>query len=131
MRLLSLFLIFTIMVCYSGGVCSAVVLVAEESEQPSTHCEMMNHAEADESDASQVLFQSADSTDSSVSLCCYEALTNSSTDYNITNIGQEVLYILDLPTSLDNRKPKSKDSIIAKSTHDPPDIYLSVSRFLL
>lgn len=119
------------MVCYSGGVCSAVVLVAEESEQPGTHCEMMNHAEADKSDASQVLFQSADSTDSSVSPCCYEALSNSSTDDNSTNIGQEVLYILDFATILDNRKPKSKDSINARSTHNPPDIYLSVSRFLL
>ena len=131
MKLLSLFLTFSILVCYSGGVCSAAVLMAQASEQSSTHCEMMNHAEADMSDASQVLFQSADSTDSSDSLCCYEALTNSSTGDNIANIGQEVLYILDLPTSLDNRKPKSKDSIIATSTHDPPDIYLSVSRFLL
>lgn len=119
------------MFCYSGGVCSAVVLVADESEQPSTHCEMMNHAEADESDASQVLIQNADSTDTSDSLCCYEALTNSSPDDNITNIGLEVLFILDLPTSLDKRDSQSTDLKFARSTHDPPDIYLSVSRFLL
>ncbi len=131
MRFLSLFLIFTIMVCYSSGICSEAFFVSENVEQPSTHCEMMNHAEADESDASQVLIQSADSTDSSDSFCCYEALTNSSPDDNMTDIGQEILFILDLPNALDNRKFKSKDSIITRSTHDPPDIYLSVSRFLL
>ncbi len=131
MRLLSLFLIFSIIVCYSSGICSAAVFVFETAEQTGNHCEMMNHAEADESDASQVLIQSADSTDLSDYLCCYEALTNSSPEDNITNIAQEVLFILDLPNPLDNRKSKSKDSIITRSTHDPPDIYLSVSRFLL
>lgn len=119
------------MVCYSGGVCSAVVLVAEESEQTSTHCEMMNNSEADGSDASQVLIQSAEPTGSSNSLCCYEVLTNSSQDDNIGNIAQEVLYILDLPNSLNNRNTKSTDLIIFGSSHDPPDIYLSVSSFLL
>lgn len=119
------------MVCYSGGVCSAVVLVADETEQTGMHCDMMNHSEADTSDESQVLLQSTEPTDSSNSLCCYEALTNSSLDDNIGNSVQEVLYILDLPTSLDNRKSKSTYLIIARSSHDPPDIYLSVSRFLL
>ena len=131
MRFLSLFLICSIMVCYSGGVCSAVVLVAEESEQTSTHCEMMNHSEAYTSEASQVLIQSAEPTDSSNSLCCYEALTNSSLDDNIGNSVQEVLYILDLPTSLNHRNSKSTDLIITRSAHDPPDIYIYVSRFLL
>lgn len=119
------------MVCYSSGICSAAFFVSENAEQTSNHCDMINHAEADDSDASQVLIQGADSTDSSDSLCCYEGLTNSSPEDNITNIAQEVLFTLDLPNSLDNRKSKFKDSIITRSTHDPPDIYLSVSRFLL
>ena len=132
MRLLSLFLIVSIMVCYSGGVCSASVLVADETEQTGSHCEMMNHSQSDKSVESQMLIQSAKSTDSSNSSCCYEALTSSSPIKESTNyMNPKVLYVLELPTSIFYKVSRSTDQTFAGSAHDPPDIYLSVSRFLL
>jgi len=130
MRFLSLFLIFSLALCYSG-VCSATNLIADSADQTGSHCGMANHDGADSSDESQVLIQNVNTADSQHTQCCYEGLTNSSIEDNLANKALEVLYLLDLPTPLETSNSKSINLIITKSVHDPPDIYLSVSSFLL
>jgi len=129
MRFISLFLIFNVALCYSG-VCSATLFVAEGTANMGSHCEMANH-DADKSDESQVLFQYPSTHDSENTQCCYDVLTNSSTQDNSTYKALDVLYLLDLPTSQQTSSSRSIDLILTKRVHDPPDIYLSVSSFLL
>ena len=130
MRFISLFLIFNIALCYSGF-CSATVTVAERTEAMGSHCDMVNHEAADSSDESKVLIQNTSTTDSEYSQCCFEGLTNSSVEDNLEYKALEVLYLLDFPSYLDAINPKNIDLIITRSAHDPTDIYLSVSSFLL
>ncbi len=130
MRFISLFLIFNIALCYSG-VCSATASVAERTEAMGSHCDMTNHAAADSADESQVLIQNTNATDAENSECCYEGLTNSSIEVNLDKNILAVLYLLDFPGSLDSNNSKNIDLITTRSSHDPPDIYLSVSSFLL
>ncbi len=130
MRFVSLFLIFNIVLCYSG-ICSATVLGAESTDTLGSHCEMVNHGETDNSDESQVLIKSSNTTDSENSECCYEGLTNSPVEADLDQNMLVVLYILDFPSYLDSSNSKNIDLINTKSSHDPPYIYLSVSSFLL
>ena len=130
MRLLSLFLIFNVALCYSG-VCEATGLNADSAKETSSHCDMVNHGAGDSSDESQVFIQDVSNADSQNSHCCYEVLTNSSVDDNLAGQAFDVLYLLDFPASIKDGNSKTIDLIITKSTHDPPDICLSVSSFLL
>lgn len=130
MRFISLFLIFSLVLCYSG-VCSATVFVAESADTMGSHCETANHSETDNSDESQVLIQNSNTANIENSECCYEGLTNSPIEADLDQNILVVLYLLDFPSYLDSNNSKNIDSITTKSFHDPPDIYLSVSRFLL
>ena len=130
MRFVSLFLIFNIILCYSG-ICSATVLEAESTNTLGSHCEMVNHDATDSTDESQVFIQNASATDCDNSQCCYETLTNSSIETDLVQNILVVLYLLDFPSYLDSNNSKNIDLITTKSSHDPPDIYLSVSSFLL
>ncbi len=130
MRFLSLFLIFSLALCYSGAY-SFANLHADSAKGVGSHCDMTNHNAADATDESQVSIQNASAVDLENSQCCYEGLTNSAIENNIGNKALDVLYLLDFPTSLDTGNSKSIDSTFTKSIHDPPDIYLSVSSFLL
>lgn len=129
MRFISLFLVLNIVLCYSG-VCLATV-VPQEADQISSHCDMVDHGTQDSSNESQIVIQDANSDDSESSQCCYEGLTNSLVLDNIGYKSLEVLYITDLPSSLETNNSRLIDLIFTKSIHDPPDIYLSVSSFLL
>ena len=130
MRFISLFLIFNIVLCYSG-ICSATVLIAESSDEMGSHCDMTNHSAADSTGESQVLIQNTSATDAENSECCYEGLTNSSIEVNLDKNILAVLYLLDFPDHFDSNNSKNIDLINSSSSHDPPDIYLSVSSFLL
>ena len=130
MRFISLFLIFNIALCYSG-ICSATVFVAEGTDQMGSHCYMANPDVVNSSDEFQVLIQNPNTTDTENPQCCYEGLTNSSVEDSLDKNILAVLYLLDFPTSLETSNSKSTDLIITRSFHDPPDIYLSVSSFLL
>jgi len=130
MRFISLFLIFNIALCYSG-ICSETVFATEDAERMSSHCEMANHGETDNSDESQAIIKSSNTTDSENSECCYEGLTNSPIEADLDQNILVVLYLLDFPSYLDSNNSKNIDLITTKSSHDPPDIYLSVSSFLL
>ena len=96
-----------------------------------SHCYMANPDVANSSDEFQVLIQNTSTTDTENSQCCYESLTNSSVEDSLDKNILAVLYLLDFPTSLETSNSKSTDLIITRSFHDPPDIYLSVSSFLL
>ena len=96
-----------------------------------SHCDMANPDVANSSDEFQVLIQNPNTTDTENSKCCYEGLTNSSVEDSLDKNILAVLYLLDFPTSLETSNSKSTDLIITRSFHDPPDIYLSVSSFLL
>lgn len=113
------------MICYSG-ICSATSLIAETNSNMGSHCNM-----GDSSDEHQVVIQNASTADCEISQCCYETLTNSSIDDNSGYKTSDVLYLIDFPTSLNKNSSKSIDLIFTRSVHDPPDIYLSVSSFLL
>ena len=130
MRFLSLFLIFNVVLCYSG-VCSAIAFEAKSAETMGSHCDMVNHDAGDSTDESQVLIQNTSTTETENSECCYEALTYSSIEYNSTYKALDVLYLLDFPNSLETNNSKNIDLIITRRAHDPPDIYLSTSSFLL
>ena len=130
MRFISLFLIFNIILCYSG-ICSETVFATEDAQRMSSHCEMVNHGETDNSDESQVFIKNASATDCDNSQCCYETLTNSSIEADLDQNILVVLYLLDFPSYLDSNNSKNIDLITTRSAHDPPDIYLSVSSFLL
>ena len=130
MRFLILFLIFNMVLCYSG-ICSATAFMTESTDQMGSHCDMTNHNTADSTDESQVLIQNAGTSDLQSSQCCYEGLTNSSIENNLSYKALDVLYLLDIPTSLDTSNSKSIGLLFTKSVHDPPDIYLSVSSLLL
>ncbi|MGB3363936.1 MAG: hypothetical protein WBB48_04085 [Thermodesulfobacteriota bacterium] len=130
MRFLSLFLIFSLALCYSG-VCSATVLITESTDEMGSHCEMANHDSGDSSDEAQVLIQNDNSNDIENSECCYDGLTNSSVEVNLGKNILAVLYLLDFPDHFESNSSKNIDLINTSSSHDPPDIYLSVSSFLL
>ncbi len=130
MRFLSLLLIFSLALCYSD-VSSATILNADSAGERGYHCNMTNHHDADNSDKSQVFIQNASTADLQHFQCCSEVLTNSSIKDNLGYKALEVLYFLDFPTSLETSNSKSIDSIITKCVHSPPEIYLSVSSFLL
>ncbi len=130
MRFISLFLIFNIALCYSG-ICSATVFVAEGTDQMGSHCDMANPDVANSSDESKVLIQNPNTPDTKNSNCCYEGLTNWSVEGSLDKNLLAVLYLLDFPSYLDAINSKNIDLIITRSSHDPPDIYLSVSSFLL
>ena len=130
MRFLSLFLIFNIALCYSG-ICSATVFEAISAGTMGSHCDMTNHNAADSTDESQVFIQNAGAADLENSQCCYEGLTNSSIEVNLDKNILVVLYLLDFPSYLDSNNSNNIDLIPTRSSHDPPDIYLSVSSFLL
>jgi hypothetical protein len=127
MRFLSLLLIFSLALCYSD-VSSARILNADSSGERGYHCGMTNHHD---SDKSQVFIQNVNTADLQHFQCCSEVLTNSSIKDNLGYKALEVLYFLDFPTSLETSNSKSIDLRITKCVHSPPDIYLSVSSFLL
>lgn len=130
MRFLSLLLIFSLVLCYSG-ICSATDLIADSTVVTSSHCDMANHDDADNSDESQVLIQDINTADSQNAHCCYEGLTNPSIDDNLINNNLVVVFLLDFPDFLETTNSNSIDFIFTQRVHGPPDIYLSVSRFLL
>ncbi len=130
MRYVCLFLIFNMALCYSG-VCSETVFEAISAETVSSHCDMVDHDAANSTDESKVLIQNANTADTETSQCCYEVLTNSSMEVNLDKNILAVLYLLDLPSYLDSNNSNNIDLITTGSSHDPPDIYLSVSSFLL
>lgn len=130
MRFISLFLIFSLALCYSG-VCSATVLVAESADTVRSHCDTVDHNANDSSNESQVLIKSSNTTDSENSECCYEGLTNSPIEADLDQNILVVLYLLDFHDHFDSKISKNIDLINSSSSHDPPDIYLSVSSFLL
>jgi hypothetical protein len=92
---------------------------------------MTNHNAADSTDESQVSIQNASTIDLENSECCYEGLTNSSVEVNLDKNILAILYLLDFPDHFDSKISKNIDLINSSSSHDPPDIYLSVSSFLL
>jgi len=116
--------------CYSG-ICSATVFMTESTDQIGSHCDMANHDAAYSSDNSQLFIQNVSTFDLQSSQCCYEGLTNSSIENNLAYKALDILYLLDIPTSLGTGNSKSIGLIFTKNVHDPPDIYLSVSSFLL
>lgn len=130
MRFLSLFLILNIVLCYSG-ICFAGVSSDEGTEEMSSHCEMKNHSDDTGSEASQYILESLNRSDSDNSQCCYEGLTNSSVKVDLDGSMLAVLCILDVSEHLESNSSRKIDYINTGNFHDPPDIYLSVSRFLL
>ncbi|GJM16014.1 MAG: hypothetical protein DHS20C13_13410 [Thermodesulfobacteriota bacterium] len=92
---------------------------------------MGNHSGADSADEAQALIQNSSSTDIENSECCYEGLTNSSIEVNLDKNILAILYLLDFPDHFDSKISKNIDLINSSSSHDPPNIYLSVSSFLL
>ena len=122
--------VVSVTLCYSG-ICTAMISVANGPEEISTHCHTDNHSKVDNSDDSQLFIQNASTADLQYFQCCSEVLTNSSIEDNLGYKALEVLYFLDFPSYLDSNNSKNIDLIITRNSHDPPDIYLSVSSFLL
>ena len=130
MRLLSLLVVVSVTLCYSG-ICTAMISAANGPKEISTYCHTDNHSKVDNSDDSQLFIQNASTADLQHFHCCSEILTNSSVEDSLDKNLLAVQYLLDFPSYLDAINPKNIALIITRSYHDPPDIYLSVSSFLL
>lgn len=116
--------------CYSG-ICSATDLIVDSTTEMSSHCDSVNHDASNSSDASQAYIEDIDITDSQNYECCFNGLTNSSIDDNLTSNDLVVVSLLDFHDILQTNNSKYSDLTFTHRTHDPPDIYISVSRFLL
>ena len=127
-RFFSLFLVVNILVCY-GGFCRDSFASADSARvKPDSDCRSMNH-ENDKTaneNSSRIINNSAN-TDSS---CCSESLTNTYPDLNakieIVSIDRTQ------PAILNNGKDhlqKLRDNSLRE--HDPPDLQISNSTFLL
>ena len=129
MRYLHLFLIFSLFVCYSGICGDTAHSEASSSEAPES-CHGMEHEMAD-TDVVDITLSQNGKQDTHESPCCLETLLNSSPDENVS-IEFTLAQILPLkelyPQTFKSIK-SSKDRLCRE--HDPPDLQISYSSFLL
>ncbi|MEQ9620119.1 MAG: hypothetical protein RIG61_13240 [Deltaproteobacteria bacterium] len=128
MRALSLFLIFSLLICY-GGLCRDGLALFTPSEAKSSEgCHNMNQ------DSEQTPTQAHDSTINNpviiASSCCFDSLLNAESGQSakVDRILVHKIRVANLNTSISYLK-KSKD--LSQREHDPPDLQISNSTFLL
>jgi hypothetical protein len=127
-RFFSLFLVVNILACYGGFYRNTFASTDPARVKPMSGCHLMNHENnkpANEN-SSRIINDSAN-TDSP---CCSESLTNTHPDLNakieIVSIDRTQ------PAILNNGKDhlkKQRDNSLRE--HDPPDLQISNSTFLL
>lgn len=126
MKFLHLFLIINFVICYAG-ICGDTARAAFALPEAAESCHSMGH-DKDASDNTQIATEKESVQDSP---CCLETLVNSSPDellgpeLSVT----EVLPIISLNSDLSISEKVLHDPL--SRGHDPPDLQIYFSTFLL
>jgi len=125
MRYLHLFLILNIIVCYAG-ICGDTAHAATSTSQAAESCHEMAGA-----DANDIVLNDSGQENVQDSPCCLDYLTSSSSgEYsNAVFTITEILPVLELHSTNLAIKKVSQDQLLRG--HDPPDLQVSYSTFLL
>ncbi len=123
-----LFLAVSLFVCY-GGLCrDALASIKPVSGKANPGCHSMSHGgeKAESAGIGQKIVNPA----ASISSCCYDSLLNAPVDYSAA-VGQILVQII----TIENLNSNAYYSIMAQDRslreHDPPDLQISNSVFLL
>ena len=128
MRVLSLFLAFSLFICY-GGLCRDGLALSTPSEAESqAGCHNMNHGS--EQTGIQAHNSKINNSVVNASSCCSESLLNADSDQSakVDRILVRKIPIANLNTNISHPN-RSKD--ISHREHGPPDLQISNSTFLL
>lgn len=124
MRIFYIYLIFNIIFCYAV-VCNSYVTFAASSDGAKVGCHQMDHGNSEVNDSK---LEQNDEANSELS-CCSEILTNKTFDQYVKT------YYRDLPrSSVQLFLVNSQDNPVYKrsqSEHDPPDLLILNSSFLI
>lgn len=127
-RFASIFIIVNLLLCYSGFYHGAFALLKPSSHEVSSGCHSMNHSynKTESGDVNHIINQSTGRT----SYCCYDGLLGASVDLS-ANIDHVLVHTI----TVDNLNSNSSYSKITQHRslreHDPPDLQISNSVFLL
>lgn len=129
MRYLHLFLIFNVIVCYAG-ICGNTVYAVTSSPEAAESCHSMDHETAGAENGDIVIIGSG-KEDVNDSPCCLDSLLSSSPDEysNAVFTITEILPVIELHSTNLASKKLTQDRFI--SEHDPPDLQVYFSTFLL
>lgn len=127
-RFLSLFLVVNVLVCYGGFFRSAIASEGSTQVKSSSGCHSISHEtnKTGNENAPKII----NNSDNNNISCCFESLTNTHPDLNakieIISIDKTQLAVLN--EGKDNLNKILDNSI---REHDPPDLQISNSTFLL
>ena len=129
MRILNIFLVLNIVICY-GGLCGDNARSAAPSNIAQESCHKMDHENSPTENPDTVI-EGTSNEDGHDAYCCYDALINSSSgEYSKVNLSITlVMPITHLYAEKYESVKSSQDRLT--SDHDPPDLRVSYSTFLL
>jgi len=130
MRLLSLLVVVSVTLCYSG-ICSAAYLITDGPEDITSHCHTDNHDTVDSTKNYVTFNLDTNTVDTEVFDCCLDGLINTSIDDNFDYNAIAIGFISDFTSGLETNNNQFLKLIFTKRPHGPPDIYLLHSSFLL
>ena len=130
MRYVHLFLILILVVCYAG-ICGDTVFAAISSETPEMSCHSQGHDMERDNQATSELIIGNGNEASDNSPCCLDYLHSSSIDYDSNTVFTilKVLPVIDL-IAIELQK-SAFDIDLIHAGHDPPDLQVRYSTFLL
>ena len=127
MRYLHLFLILNLIVCYAG-ICGDTALAASDLPDAAESCHGSGHEMAGADSIKTALNDRSE--DMQNSPCCLDYLTGSSGEYpNAVFTITKTLPVTELQSTNLTSKKLSQDQLLRG--HDPPDLQVSYSTFLL
>ena len=128
MRLFSVFMVFSLFLCY-GGLCSDGLVLFDMPEQESqAGCHNMNHGNKQAQTENKNL--KVNNPGAIASSCCLESLLNAESDQSpkVDRILVHKIPFLQVNTIL-SKANRTED--LSPREHDPPDLQISNSTFLL
>lgn len=129
MRILNIFLVLNIVICY-GVLCGDNALSTVPSNIAPQSCHKMNHENSPTENPDTVIAATSDE-DGYGAYCCYDILIDSSSgEYSKVNLSITlVMPLTHLYTENTESVKSSQDRLLRE--HDPPDLRVSYSTFLL
>ena len=125
MRIFTLFLILNIIVCY-GGMCRSASADTNSDYQIKESCHKMNHHGSAKNNSA--IKQDYSHNESPRLSCCDEMLINYT---NYENINVYFSYIPNYKDEFCVKRPQTVRVLHSPNTHDPPDLLLLNSTFLI
>lgn len=130
MRLLSLFIVFNLTLC-ATGIYSATDLFAGESAGLTPHCRDHEQGNAHGSLRHNSINIEINAADAECYDCCLEVLPSSSNGGNFNATPAVIALFPFLSSENYSGKIQFSYSVFTKRPHDPPDLYLLHSSYLL